>query len=106
MSALVLEPGVMQYNFEWDPGKAQTNQIKHGVRFEEATTVFRDPKMLTLYDEEHSGTEDRWVTLGISSRGRMLVVCHTYRDENRNSATIRLFSSRKARKHEIQQYQD
>ncbi len=96
----------MQYNFEWNPDKARENRSKHGVSFEEAATVFRDPKMLTLYDDEHSTAEERWVTLGVSSRGRILVVCHTYRDERSNSATIRLFSSRKARQHEIQHYQD
>jgi len=49
----------MQYNFEWDPEKAKENWQKHGVRFEQATTVFRDPMAMTLYDDEHSLTEER-----------------------------------------------
>ena len=47
----------MQYNFEWDPQKAQSNQAKHGVRFEQAATVFRDPRAISTYDEEHSADE-------------------------------------------------
>ena len=96
----------MQYNFEWDPVKARSNRAKHSVDFEEAATVFRDPEMLTLYDDEHSVDEDRWITLGISARGRLLIVCHTYREETTDSAVIRIFSSRKATKHEIQEYRE
>ncbi|WP_221627969.1 BrnT family toxin [Teredinibacter franksiae] len=55
----------MQYNFEWDPTKAQTNTSKHGVTFEQATGVFRDPMALTVFDSDGSSEgEDRWVTLG------------------------------------------
>ena len=52
----------MQFNFEWDPQKAQSNQIKHGVRFELAASVFRDPHAASIYDEKHSTDEDRWLT--------------------------------------------
>jgi uncharacterized DUF497 family protein len=55
----------MNYNFEWDRHKAQLNHKKHGVRFEEAATVFKDPKALTIFDPDHSKTEDRWITMGI-----------------------------------------
>ena len=55
----------MIYNFEWDNKKNKSNQKKHGVSFEQATTVFQDPRALTLFDDEHSITEERWVTLGI-----------------------------------------
>jgi hypothetical protein len=95
----------MQYDFEWDPDKARENRSKHGVNFEEAATVFRDPRALTLYDEEHSETEDRWVTMGISSLGRLLVVHHTYHRETDTSATIRIFSSRKTTRREMRQYE-
>lgn len=94
----------MNYNFEWDPNKARSNRTKHGVTFEEAATVFHDPRALTIYDPDHSITEDRWITLGISGSGRLLVVCHTFRDENKESASIRIFSSRKATKKEMKQY--
>ncbi len=94
----------MQYDFEWDPVKAQENFGKHGVRFREAATVFHDPLALTLYDSDHSNGEERWVTIGISDIGRILVVCHTFRKESLHTATIRIFSSRKAKKTEIDQY--
>ncbi|OGV83466.1 MAG: hypothetical protein A3K19_17615 [Lentisphaerae bacterium RIFOXYB12_FULL_65_16] len=94
----------MQYDFEWDTGKARTNRTKHGVSFEEAATVFSDPGMLTLYDDEHSGQEERWVTLGISATGRLLVVCHTFREESDDTVRVRIFSSRKATTPETAQY--
>ena len=56
---------MVNYNFEWDLNKARSNQSKHGVSFEEAATVFRDPKALSIFDDEHSIYEDRWVTIGI-----------------------------------------
>ena len=94
----------MNYNFEWDANKARLNQEKHNVRFEEAATVFRDPMALSIYDQEHSEAEERWITIGISSKGRVLVVCHTFQKETQESATIRIFSSRKATKQENKQY--
>ena len=68
----------MQYNFEWDPEKAKINWKKHKVRFEHSATVFRDLKALTLYDDEHSEGEDRWITFGLASTGVILVVYHTF----------------------------
>lgn len=94
----------MQYDFEWDPAKARSNLAKHGVGLDEAATVFRDPGMLTVYDDEHSADEDRWVTLGISARGRLLVVCHTHRRGTGDVAVIRIFSSRKATSRETEHY--
>jgi uncharacterized DUF497 family protein len=61
-------------DFEWDPVKAATNAHKHGVTFEEAETVFGDPLARTRFDADHSDEEDRFVTLGMSLRGRILVV--------------------------------
>ena len=86
----------MNYNFEWDPNKANINADKHKVHFEEAATIFRDPMALTIYDPDHSETEERWLTIGISKNGNLLVVCHTYNQEDQNSVSIRIFSSRKA----------
>ncbi|MCP4680953.1 MAG: BrnT family toxin [Desulfobacterales bacterium] len=94
----------MNYNFEWDPLKAQLNHKKHAIRFEEAATVFRDPKALTIFDQDHSEIEDRWITMGISKKGRLLIVCHTFQEESKNSVTIRIFSSRKAIKKESRLY--
>jgi len=94
----------MQYNFRWDQRKAVGNRRKHGVTFEEAATIFRDPRMLAIYDDEHSNSEDRWLTLGVSALGRLLVVCHTFQEEPEGSLVVRIFSSRKATQHERQQY--
>jgi hypothetical protein len=84
------------YNFEWDPKKARDNRDKHGVAFDEAATVFRDPRALSIYDPDHSESEDRWISIGISEKGRVLIVIHTFREESEDAFTIRIISSRKA----------
>lgn len=94
----------MNYNFEWDPKKAQYNRDKHDVAFDEAATVFRDAKALSVFDPDHSETEDRWVTMGISEKGKLLIVIHTFREESENDITIRIISSRKATKQETKVY--
>jgi len=93
-----------QYQFEWDPAKARRNEKKHGVTFERAATIFLDPQALSLFDEEHSQEEDRWITLGVDRTGILLVVCHTYREETETSARIRIISARKATRNETKQY--
>ncbi len=87
----------MPIRVEWDPAKARINLRKHGVSFEEAETVFYDDHALLLDDPEHSGDEDRFVLLGLSSRLRVLVIVHTYREHD---AVIRLISARRATKAE------
>ena len=96
----------MNYNFEWDPIKARENVNKHGVDFEEAATIFRDSKALSIFDPDHSETEDRWITMGISEKGRLLIVNHAFREESGEEVTIRIISSRKATKKETQKYGD
>lgn len=97
----------MQYDFVWDPAKARSNAIKHGVTFERATEVFKDPMALTLYDEDSSSSEeDRWVTLGQADGQHYLVVVHTYRNQRANAVTIRIISARPATKREINQYEE
>jgi len=66
--------------FEWDLEKARSNELKHGVSFEEAATVFDDGRPLFGFDREHSTVEDRFMIVGYSDRGRLLTVWHTYRD--------------------------
>ena len=95
----------MRYQFEWDPAKAATNLKKHGVSFELATAVFTDPIALTIYDEDNSDEEDRWITLGQVGQQHYLVVVHTYRDSQADTVRIRIISARPATKHEIKQYQ-
>ncbi len=95
----------MVYNFEWDPQKARSNMEKHRVRFEEAGSVFRDPRALSMFDPDHSEAEDRWVTLGIGRSGRLLLVCHTFRDDSEASVTIRIYSARRPTAKETQAYE-
>lgn len=87
--------------FEWDPRKAALNLAKHGVSFEEATTAFRDPLSATAPDPDHSVGESRFITFGLSSKGRLLVVAHTERGE-----TIRIISARRATKQERKIYEE
>jgi uncharacterized DUF497 family protein len=96
----------MDYNFEWDPSKAAANRRKHRVSFEEAATVFLDPRGRSVYDDAHSEEEDRWITLGVSSVGRLLVVCHTFRKVNKANSIIRIFSCRQATRRESEQYRN
>lgn len=92
------------YTFEWDPGKAHDNRNKHDVAFDEAATVFRDSKALSTFDPDHSETEDRWITMGTSGKGRLLIVIHTFHEESEDAVTIRIISSRKATKQETKTY--
>jgi uncharacterized DUF497 family protein len=88
-------------NIEWDPRKAKSNLRKHGVSFEEAATALSDPMAITGADPDHSITEYRYVTFGVSVRGRLLVVSHTEEGE-----TIRIISARKASKGEREIYEE
>ncbi|MDD5203856.1 MAG: BrnT family toxin [Desulfobacterales bacterium] len=92
------------YNFEWDPKKERSNRKAHGVGFDEGSTVFTDPSALSIFDPDHSGSEDRWLTMGVSSTGRLVVVSHTFRRETEDVVTIRIISVRKASKLESQTY--
>ena len=81
--------------FEWDREKAASNLSKYGVSFEEAATVFYDPLAAMFPDPDHSRGEHRFVTIGFSSNGRLLVVCHIER-----RATVRLIRARRATRRE------
>ncbi|GAB6162196.1 BrnT family toxin [Desulfothermus naphthae] len=96
----------MRYYFEWNPQKAKTNLKKHKVSFERACTVFKDPNALSIYDEEHSEKEDRWITLGMDINGTLLVVVHTFEQLDENTCKIRIISARKATKKETKQYNE
>ena len=93
-----------QYQFEWNPAKARQNAKKHRITFERGATIFLDPNALSLFDEQHSEDEERWITLGLDHTGTVLVTCHTYREETETSARVRLISARKATKNETKQY--
>ena len=87
--------------FEWDAGKATANSTKHGVPFDEAATVFLDQFALSGPDPDHSVGEDRYITFGMSSLGRLLVVSHTYR-----LGGIRLISARRVTRAERKLYEE
>ena len=96
----------MRYNFEWDPAKARQNDRRHKVPFECATTVFQDPNQISIFDENHSDDEERWITLGLDRNGVLLVVIHTFGQANRDDTNIRIISARKASRTEIKQYEE
>jgi len=86
-----------ELRFEWDPKKDTSNQKKHGVSFDEASSVFSDERALLTEDPDHSDEEDRFALLGLSASLRTLVVCHCYREAD---TVIRLISARKANRKE------
>jgi len=90
--------------FEWDSEKEKINIEKHEITFEQASYVFTDPFALSKYDEEHSVEEDRWILLGKSLNEVILVVVHTFKDDD-NIEYVRIISARKATKKEQQSYQ-
>ena len=90
----------MGLTFEWDSAKAESNVQKHEVSFKEATTVFRDPLSVTVVDPDHSDGEIRFVIVGESNLGRLLVVSHAESMDN-----IRIISARLATRQERQDYE-
>ena len=87
--------------FVWDPRKAAANLKKHGVDFREAVTVLDDTLSTTFPDTDHSGLEPRYLTIGVSSRNRVLVISHTEENE-----LIRIISARRATRHERRFYEE
>ena len=96
----------MEYSFDWDFAKEASNRRKHSISFRQAATVFRDPRQISIYDDEHSQGEDRWTTLGIDSSGTLRVVIHTFESVGEELCRIRIISARKATKAETLQYQE
>lgn len=94
----------LTYHFEWDANKARTNASKHGVTFRQAMSVLRDPQAITLFDDEHSDDEERWVTLGLAANGQCLVVVHTVTEMSETDVLIRIISARKADRDEQRDY--
>ena len=90
----------MTLTFEWDPDKARVNLAKHGVGFLEATTVLGDPLSPTIADPDHSEGEQRFISMGMSDRRRLLVVAHTVWGER-----IRIISARRATRRERHAYE-
>lgn len=87
--------------FEWDPQKANKNTKKHGVSFQEAASVLGDALSITYHDPDHSVTEQRFITIGTSRLGKVLVVAHTDRGGN-----VRIISARKTTRQERECYEE
>lgn len=87
--------------FEWNNEKAASNLAKHGVSFEEAKTVFDDPLYIDFYDPDHSEDEERYLIVGHSIRGRLLIISYS---ERRDS--IRLISAREVTRTEREAYEE
>jgi uncharacterized DUF497 family protein len=88
-------------DFEWDARKGKVNLQKHGVNFSEASTVFADPLGSTFADPDHSTDEDRYITIGESKNGRVLIVSHTDRNDR-----VRIISARVATRRERRAYEE
>ena len=91
----------MAITFEWDQNKSEANEEKHCITFEEAKTVFNDPFAITIDDPDHSDDECRYIDIGFSSKGSVLVLWYTERNEN-----IRIIGCRKASKFERKTYEN
>ena len=91
----------MGFTFEWDEEKANSNERKHHVSFQEGATIFHDPHIATMHDPDHSTNENRYLSIGYSSSGRVLVACYTERGD-----TIRVISCRKATRRERNIYEE
>lgn len=92
---------MIHYKFEWDETKARSNERKHGVTFTEATSCFLDVFAIESFDVKHSADEDRFMIIGVSARGRLLVVAFTLREDT----IIRIISARRALRREHIDYE-
>jgi uncharacterized DUF497 family protein len=91
----------MAITFEWNEEKSKRNVRKHGVTFEEAKTVFNDPFAITIDDPDHSDEEERYLDIGLSSKGKVLLVWYTELEEN-----IRIIGCRRATPSERKTYEE
>lgn len=96
---------MFDFRFEWDATKAASNGRKHGVTFQQAATVFLDPLAVSIRDEAHSEGEARWVTVGQTENGALVVVIHTYHEIEPGAANVRIISARRATRSERRNYE-
>ncbi len=94
------------YKFEWDKSKASINLVKHKVSFDEGKTIFTDPFLITLPDEEHSEKEDRFISIGTSKNEKILLVVHLEKQLTTKNILIRIISCRKATPAERKLYEE
>ena len=91
-------------NFEWDKGKAEKNERKHGVSFYEAATIFSDPLAITYSDPDHSIDEQRYLTFGVSRFNRLIIVSHTDNKEGMRIISARLMTKQERKNYEEEQF--
>ena len=96
----------MRYTFEWDPIKAKESLKKHRMSFDRAAEVLLDPLAVSIFEEEHSEHEERWVSIGKDRRGSVLILIHTFLEVSAEECRIRIISARKANKRETKQYEE
>lgn len=102
---MLIDAGVFRLHVSWDPVKARSNRNKHRVTFEQAATALNDPLASSVRNEDHSENEERWVTLGRTADGMLIVVVHTYHEVGVDAANVRIISARRAGKREHRQYE-
>lgn len=90
--------------FEWDDIKNELNKRKHGISFEEAKEIFNDPLHIAILDERYNFFEERWITIGQTSKNKIIVAANLYFDDS-GEEIIRIISARKATSHERSQYE-
>jgi uncharacterized DUF497 family protein len=95
-----------ELHFEWDRAKALSNERKHGVAFTLALTIFRDPRIQTIFDVDHSDTRECWVARGLATNGVPLVVVHTWREMDAANLQVRIVSARRANATERAVYEE
>jgi uncharacterized DUF497 family protein len=93
-----------QFQFEWDEAKAAANLRKHGVSFELASSIFGDPRILTLADTMHSDSEERWFSIGLASNGVPMSIAYLWTEAGAGFIKIRLITARRATASEIRYY--
>ncbi|NJN80769.1 MAG: BrnT family toxin [Anaerolineales bacterium] len=96
----------MNFSFEWDTNKAKINLKKHQISFEEGKTIFADPFLITTLDEEHSDKEERFISIGTSTKQRILLVIHLEKIDFTDNIVIRIISCRKATSTERKIYEE
>ena len=96
----------MEFEFDWDPTKAEANWRKHGVTFERAMGIFSDPLALSVLHAESGAGEERWVTMGRNAAQELLLAVHTYVELAAHRAAIRIISVRRPTRREIRAYEN
>lgn len=95
-----------QFQFEWDEAKAAANLRKHGVSFELASSIFSDPRILTLADTTHSESEERWFSIGLANNGVPMSIAYLWTEAGARLVKIRLITARRATAAEIRHYME